>query len=42
MTGSMKVYSAPQLESLSMRATRDIDVNVGGGVGVHIGVGLGS
>lgn len=38
MTGSVKVYSAPQLESLSLRATRDIDINIGLGVGIHIGL----
>ncbi len=32
MTGSEKVYSAPQLESLSLRATSDIDI----GLGIHI------
>jgi hypothetical protein len=38
MTGSMKAYSAPQLESLSLRETRDIDINIG--AGVHIGINL--
>ncbi len=32
MTGSDKVYSAPQLESLSLRSTSDIDL----GIGIHI------
>jgi hypothetical protein len=37
MTGSDKAYSAPRLEALSLRSTRDIDL----GVGVHIHIGLG-
>ena len=32
MTGSEKAYSAPKLESLSLRATSDIDL----GLGIHI------
>lgn len=40
MTGSVKAYSAPQLETLSLRATRDIDINIG--AGIHIGLPLGS
>jgi hypothetical protein len=40
MTGSDKVYSAPRLETLSLRATRDINLGVHLGlvdVDVHIG-----
>jgi hypothetical protein len=42
MTGSDKAYSAPHLESLSLRSTRDIDVHLGV-IGVHVDlhVGLG-
>ena len=42
MTGSDKAYSAPRLESLSLRSTRDIDVHLGV-IGVHVDlhVGLG-
>lgn len=43
MNASNKVYSAPKLESLSLRETRDIDVNAGasgGGVTVTAGVGI--
>ena len=29
MTGADKVYSAPKLESLSLRATSDIDIGIG-------------
>lgn len=29
MTGSDKAYSAPKLESLSLRATSDIDIGIG-------------
>jgi hypothetical protein len=29
MTGSEKAYSAPKLESLSLRATSDIDIGIG-------------
>lgn len=32
MTGSDKAYSAPKLETLSLRATSDIDL----GLGIHI------
>lgn len=43
MTGSQKVYSAPRLESLSLRSTRDIDLHLGGpsgsSVDVHVGFG---
>jgi hypothetical protein len=39
MTGSDKAYSAPRLETLSLRATRDIDINIGAGVDIHIGLG---
>jgi len=42
MTGSAKAYSAPRLESLSLRATRDIDLHLGLGgatVDVHIPTG---
>jgi hypothetical protein len=44
MTGSDKVYSAPRLESLSLRSTRDIDIHIGGPSGSHvdISIGLGS
>lgn len=43
MTGSHKAYSAPRLETLSLRSTRDIDVHLGlgglGNVDIHIGLG---
>lgn len=39
MTGSTKAYSAPRLETLSLRATRDIDINIGASVGIHIPTG---
>jgi hypothetical protein len=40
MTGSDKAYSAPRLEALSLRSTRDIiDINIGGAVHVEIGLG---
>jgi hypothetical protein len=42
MTVSDKAYSAPQLESLSLRSTRDIDLHLDLGVGtvdVHVGLG---
>ena len=42
MTGFVKVYSAPQLETLSLRATRDIDINIGAGVNIHLELPLGS
>lgn len=42
MTGSVKAYSAPQLESLSLRATRDIDINLGADIHIHLGLPLGS
>lgn len=43
MTGSDKAYSAPRLETLSLRATRDIDINVGAVLHVQLGLpGLGS
>lgn len=29
MTGSEKAYSAPKLETLSLRATSDIDLGIG-------------
>jgi hypothetical protein len=42
MTVSDKAYSAPRLESLSLRSTRDIDIHLGViGVGVDVHVGLG-
>lgn len=40
MTGSEKAYSAPRLEALSLRETRDIDINIGAGVNIHIPTGL--
>jgi hypothetical protein len=42
MTGSDKAYSAPRLETLSLRATRDIDLHLGLGIGtvdIHLGLG---
>jgi len=44
MTGSNKSYTAPRLESLSLRETRDININVNGPSGSHVDVsaGLGS
>lgn len=42
MIGSDKAYSAPRLETLSLRATRDIDIHLGLGIGtvdVHLGLG---
>lgn len=42
MTVSDKAYSAPRLEALSLRSTRDInlDLNLGGiEVDVHVGLG---
>lgn len=39
MTGSDKAYSAPRLEALSLRSTRDIDINIGAAVNIHIGLG---
>lgn len=42
MTGSNKVYSAPRLEALSLRSTRDIDLHLGlGGINVDVHLGLG-
>jgi hypothetical protein len=42
MTGSDKAYSAPRLETLSLRSTRDIDLHLGlGGIHVDLGIGLG-
>ena len=42
MTGSSKVYSAPRLESLSMRDTRlTIDFGIGGSITIPT-PGLGS
>jgi hypothetical protein len=43
MTGSDKAYSAPRLESLSLRSTRDIDLHLGalGTVTVDVHIGLG-
>ncbi|MGY2875587.1 hypothetical protein ACVW00_002777 [Marmoricola sp. URHA0025 HA25] len=42
MTGSAKAYSAPRLESLSLRSTRDIDIQVFlGGINAHVHLGLG-
>ena len=42
MTGSTKAYSAPRLESLSLRSTRDIDIHLDlGPVDVDLHVGLG-
>lgn len=42
MTVSDKAYSAPHLESLSLRSTRDIDLHLGlGGINVDVHVGLG-
>ena len=44
MTGSTKVYSAPRLEALSLRSTRDVHVDINGvpGPDVNIVIGLGS
>lgn len=43
MTGSSKAYSAPRLETLSLRETRDIDINVGAILHINLGLpGLGS
>jgi hypothetical protein len=43
MTGSYKAYSAPRLEALSLRETRDIDISVIldpiASVEVHLGLG---
>jgi hypothetical protein len=39
MTGSEKAYSAPRLETLSLRETRDIDVNIGASVHIHLPTG---
>jgi hypothetical protein len=39
MTGSEKAYSAPRLETLSLHATRDIDINLGASIGIHIPTG---
>jgi hypothetical protein len=39
MTGSMKAYSAPRLEALSLRSTRDIDIHIGADVHIHLGLG---
>jgi hypothetical protein len=43
MTGSDKAYSAPRLETLSLRETQDIDIHLGllglGTVDVHLGLG---
>lgn len=36
MTGSDKAYSAPRLEVLSLRETRDIDINLGAVIHIHI------
>lgn len=36
MTGSEKAYSAPRLESLNMRETRNIDINIGAAIHVSI------
>jgi len=42
MTVSDKAYSAPRLEALSLRSTRDIDLHLGlGGITVDVQVGLG-
>jgi hypothetical protein len=42
MTVSDKAYSAPRLEALSLRSTRDIDLHLGlGGVGVDVSITLG-
>jgi hypothetical protein len=43
MTGSDKAYSAPRLETLSLRSTRDINIDVHTGlvnVDIHIGGSL--
>ncbi len=43
MTGSAKAYSAPRLETLSLRETRDIDINLGAVLHLHLALpGLGS
>lgn len=39
MTGSAKAYSAPRLEVLSLRETRDIDLNLGANINIHIPLG---
>ena len=39
MTGSDKAYSAPHLEVLSLRETRDIDINIGAGISITIPTG---
>ena len=39
MTGSDKAYSAPRLEVLSLRETRDIDINIGAGISITIPTG---
>ena len=39
MTGSAKAYSAPRLEVLSLRETRDIDINIGVMGTIHIPTG---
>jgi hypothetical protein len=42
MTGPDKAYSAPRLESLSLRSTRDIDIHLGlGGINVDVHLGIG-
>ncbi|MGO4255211.1 hypothetical protein [Marmoricola sp. RAF53] len=38
MIGSAKAYSAPRLETLSLRETRGLDINIGGAV--HVGIDL--
>jgi len=40
MTGSNKAYSAPHLEALSLRSTRDIIIDIGAAVHIDIGFGL--
>ena len=39
MTGSDKAYSAPRLEVLNLRETRDIDLNIGAMLNIHIPLG---
>jgi len=40
MTGSNKAYSAPHLDALSLRSTRDIIIDIGAAVHIDIGFGL--
>ena len=40
MTGSENANSAPRLEVLSLRETRDIDINLGANINIHIPTAL--